>query len=84
MAERNLYNLKLVQFLPVLSMQAHFGKNQTVELHVGTKQMHDILKKKKPHTGMKKTGKWRNILCTGRETKKATCDFLPNVLCVCT
>lgn len=49
MAERNLYNLKLVQFLAVLSMQAHIEKNQTVELHhVGTKQMHYILKKN-PH-----------------------------------
>lgn len=45
MAERNVYNLTLVKFLAALSMQAHFGKNQAVELHVGTKQMHYIQKK---------------------------------------
>lgn len=70
MAERNLYNLKLVQFLAVLSMQAHFGKNQNSGSYMWVQGKCTILRKKKKHTGIKKTGKWRNILCTGRETKK--------------
>lgn len=45
MAKRNLYNLKLVQFLAVLSMQAHFGRNNGVTYGFNTNEYQGEKKK---------------------------------------